>query len=1239
MSARATPISDEAWELWKPTILRLLLSDGCSRSELPSRMKELGFEASKHQYEHKLKQWGLRKNLSGHVWKYIDHEIKKRKRDGKEETDVVLSGIRLPKTKVEKECQRYSFISTLDKLHRAPSPEEPDGMALYVCTPPRLPLEFSWPQDLPWLQFQSKYLQNRLSISFLPRSLSASPSMRNEFIGHAALILQVPHTSLFHLPRVMENKSVSRLAATIGRVMPEAFPGENFSRANALLNGKETEMVNVVANMLLYGISNNHMNDVYALEQVASVLQSFNLLPVQWKKILQSVDSLTGLVLRDKIFETAVVSNSVKLAKTLLSLGADPNQSFAKFSPQTYDNTQETPISFAASLHNLEMVEVLAKAGACLGFEANVSPMAVASRACHYLHEKWCPESEACLIVQFMLSYGAPVNPPNGRMSALGAAAFNGDLPLVKYLVEQGADIRHWSPKSVATHGSGYTWSGPHPSYYEPEVTASRLLSRLTPLVCAALGTHSAKRVNMKGKEARLNEMREREYETVFHFLLSLEPSTDPINPDVLISAARCGLTDYIKALFDRGVDMNAENSMGISALLSAAEANQLASCSILLDLGAKASVMKSHKRYREMPSALHIAAANCNLGMVKALVNHSDINYSILPTPDFEWFWNDSFMLSSCTSRVFSESCWASEYTPLQISLELGWGECVGLLLAHGARLMGGEVIQAVRFHLNLQRILNHGGDANEKCKLGESALQLALRNKLHVSASTLLKAGAKIEDEDVMLALEIGNLTMVEDMGFHDSNVLDLSSNGEDALAAACAGGNYDVIDVILGKCRASFGTKPLLELMLSLVTRKDINLDTVRNLLGRQRTSSDEALNFNNAVVVTAYHNRLDLLKTLLEYQIDGSSSICEIPQQTNSLIHDPHHRSNWIIDHWRSVLRAPDKVYNNGRWDKYRAAILGKCSVLVGAIKADSTEALELLLCYGYKPDTVALQLAIVLGKTATLQRLLDSGVDINSTQGRMDSVLQLAARKDHTDMVKMLIDAGAHVNQAAPWRSNSSGAPRTALQHAVERGNSTTIDMLIAAGANINAPPARISGATALQVAAAPGYLGIVKHLLELDADVDAAGAKLNGRTALEAAAEQGRIDVVGLLLAHGVKTDEGEGQRQFVQALLYAEMNNHGGVASLLRKSRPWTEDDVQIAARLSSKMGQDFFSRLQLEIATQETLAQKHNEILARPLSPDPERDTKTVAVGGIIGEVTEAEDVDDSWMDLVNW
>jgi len=62
-----------------------------------------------------LKQWKFRRNLNKEAAIYIDYQVKKRKRDNKE-SDVILSGIRLPPEKIQKAINRHSFVSTVDKL-------------------------------------------------------------------------------------------------------------------------------------------------------------------------------------------------------------------------------------------------------------------------------------------------------------------------------------------------------------------------------------------------------------------------------------------------------------------------------------------------------------------------------------------------------------------------------------------------------------------------------------------------------------------------------------------------------------------------------------------------------------------------------------------------------------------------------------------------------------------------------------------------------------------------------------------------------------------------------------------------------------------------------------------------------------------------------------------------------------------------------------------------------------------
>jgi len=64
---------------------------------------------SASQLEFKLKQWRFRKNLSPQAWEFVADAIRKRKRDGKLESQVVCCGVPLPEKKVKKALARYAL--------------------------------------------------------------------------------------------------------------------------------------------------------------------------------------------------------------------------------------------------------------------------------------------------------------------------------------------------------------------------------------------------------------------------------------------------------------------------------------------------------------------------------------------------------------------------------------------------------------------------------------------------------------------------------------------------------------------------------------------------------------------------------------------------------------------------------------------------------------------------------------------------------------------------------------------------------------------------------------------------------------------------------------------------------------------------------------------------------------------------------------------------------------------------
>jgi ankyrin repeat protein len=91
--------------------------------------------------------------------------------------------------------------------------------------------------------------------------------------------------------------------------------------------------------------------------------------------------------------------------------------------------------------------------------------------------------------------------------------------------------------------------------------------------------------------------------------------------------------------------------------------------------------------------------------------------------------------------------------------------------------------------------------------------------------------------------------------------------------------------------------------------------------------------------------------------------------------------------------------------------------------------------------GYTPLTWASS----RGHTEVVRLLLEAGADLNRTANDGQTALMRAADYGHVDVLQLLLDAGADVNV-----KSVNGI--TALRFATLKGNSRIIDMLKAAGA-------------------------------------------------------------------------------------------------------------------------------------------------------------------------------------------
>ena len=155
--------------------------------------------------------------------------------------------------------------------------------------------------------------------------------------------------------------------------------------------------------------------------------------------------------------------------------------------------------------------------------------------------------------------------------------------------------------------------------------------------------------------------------------------------------------------------------------------------------------------------------------------------------------------------------------------------------------------------------------------------------------------------------------------------------------------------------------------------------------------------------------------------------------------------------------------------------------------------------------------VALIEAVRSGSIERMRAVLQSGADINASQGDGARALHWAAHRDDMAAADLLIGAGAAVDAA-----NDLGA--TPLWLASLNGSARMVARLLEAGASPNFT--LTSGETPLMAAARSGSVEAVQRLIAKGADVNAK-EQLKGQTALMWAVEQRHARVARALLISG----------------------------------------------------------------------------------------------------------------------
>lgn len=228
----------------------------------------------------------------------------------------------------------------------------------------------------------------------------------------------------------------------------------------------------------------------------------------------------------------------------------------------------------------------------------------------------------------------------------------------------------------------------------------------------------------------------------------------------------------------------------------------------------------------------------------------------------------------------------------------------------------------------------------------------------------------------------------------------------------------------------------------------------------------------------------------------------------------------------------LIRAGAKVNaanDLGATPLWTASLNGSAAMVRRLLQAGANPNLALLL--GETPVMVASR----SGNRDVVEQLLAKGANVNARAARGQTALMWAVAQKHPEVVKVLLARGADVHaRSEVWSQVMAVPPHglleynraiphgadTALMFAARVGDLDSARLLVAAGANVQDQDAW--GVSATVLAAHSGHGELVEFLLEAGADPNAAAA---GFTALHAAIMRRDEKMVSALLAHGADSN------------------------------------------------------------------------------------------------------------------
>jgi ankyrin repeat protein len=160
-------------------------------------------------------------------------------------------------------------------------------------------------------------------------------------------------------------------------------------------------------------------------------------------------------------------------------------------------------------------------------------------------------------------------------------------------------------------------------------------------------------------------------------------------------------------------------------------------------------------------------------------------------------------------------------------------------------------------------------------------------------------------------------------------------------------------------------------------------------------------------------------------------------------------------------------------------------------------------------------TTSLKEAAQIGATEVVGLLIERGANLDHAPYVLkDGPLIVAAAKDHIEVVRLLLTAGANsqAQQSGGW---------SCLHYSLLNKNKEMTELVLGYCPDVNASTR--GGLRPLHLASMAGFADICLQLVDLGAEVEARDS--GGLTALRVAVQAGELEVVKILIERGARTD------------------------------------------------------------------------------------------------------------------